>query len=95
LIGCLANEAAIYGKTKKYFPSGVFQYMNLSTRGLCKWFKHARDLLNMIPLRHLMIGLVILLLCETMLTKKKCALAVDTNHGLNLRGIDVILEMVR
>jgi hypothetical protein len=47
----------------------------------------------MIPLRHLLLGLVIVFLRETMFTRKKWSQAVDMNHRLNLGGIEVILEM--
>jgi hypothetical protein len=75
-----------------YCPDSFFQYMNLFIGGRSKRFQHANDLLNMGLLRHLMIGLVILLLRETMFTKKKWAQAVDMNHGLNLGVIEVIHE---
>jgi hypothetical protein len=47
----------------------------------------------MIPLQHLLIGFVIVFMRDTMFTKKKWDQAVDMNHGLNLRGIEVIREI--
>jgi hypothetical protein len=55
--------------------------------------QHAKDLLNMRPLQHILIGLVVVLLCQTLFTKKKWSEAVDINHGFNLRGIKVIHDM--
>jgi hypothetical protein len=53
----------------------------------------ANYLFNMSPLRHLLIGLVIVLLCENMFTKNKWAQAMDMNHDLSLGGIEVIREL--
>jgi hypothetical protein len=41
----------------------------------------------MTPLRHLLIGFVIVLLCETLFTTQNGAHAVDMNQGLHLNGI--------
>jgi hypothetical protein len=41
-------------------------------------------------LRHLLVGHVVVLLRETIFTKKKWAQAVYLNHGLNLGGIEVV-----
>jgi hypothetical protein len=45
------------------------------------------------PLMHLLVGLVVVLLRETIFTKKKWSQAVDMNHGLNLGGIEVVHAM--
>jgi hypothetical protein len=68
-------------------------HVNAFVRGQGKWVQHAKDLLNMHPLWHILSGLVVVLLRETLFTKKKWARAVDMNHGLNLGGIEVIREM--
>jgi hypothetical protein len=83
----------MYGKAKKYCPNNFFQCINIFTHGRGKWIQHAKDLLHMIPLRHLLIGLVIVFLRETMFTRKKWSQAVDMNHGINLGWIEVIREM--
>jgi hypothetical protein len=93
LIGCQTDEAEMYGKAKKYCPNNFFQYINILIRVHGKWIQHAKDLLHMSPLRHLLIGLVIVFLRETMFTRNKWAQAVDMDHRLNLGGIEVILEM--
>jgi hypothetical protein len=93
LIGTPAQEADTYRKAKKYGPNTFFQYTNLFTRGRGKLLQHAKDLFNMSPLRHLLISLVVVLLCETMFTTKKWAHAVHVNHSLNLGGIEVIHQM--
>jgi hypothetical protein len=55
--------------------------------------QRAKDLLNMRPLRHILIGLVVVPLRDTLFTKQKWAQAIDMNHGLNLGGIELICEM--
>jgi hypothetical protein len=52
--------------------------------------QRAKDILNLAPLRYLLIGFVIVLLRETMFAKQNWAHAVTMNHGLNLGGIEVI-----
>jgi hypothetical protein len=93
LIGCLTDKADMYGKAKKYRPNNSFQYINIFTPGRGKWIQHAKDLLHISPLRHLVIGLMILFMREIMFTRKKWVQAVDMNHGLNLVGIEVIREI--
>jgi hypothetical protein len=48
----------------------VFQYINAFYKGRGKWVQHAKDILNMTPLRYLIIGFVIVFLRETLFTKK-------------------------
>jgi hypothetical protein len=45
----------------------------------------------MAPLHHILIGLVIKYLRETLFMKHKWAQAVDMNHGLNLGDVGVII----
>jgi hypothetical protein len=78
---------------KRYSPTTLFRYINAFCKGRGKWAQHAKDILNMTPLRYLLIGFVIVFLRETLFTKKKWAQAVDVNHGLNLGGIEVIRNM--
>jgi hypothetical protein len=83
----------MYGKAKKYCPSNFFQYIHIFILGHGKLIQHAKDLLHMSLLQHLIIGLVIVFLRETMFTRNKWAHAVDMNHGLNSGGIEVIRDM--
>jgi hypothetical protein len=46
----------------------------------------------MTPMRYLLIGFVIVFLHEPFFTTTKWAQAVDMNHGLNLGGIEAILN---
>jgi hypothetical protein len=72
-----AMDAGDYGKAKDYLSYSFFIHINSFIRGRGKWFVHAKDLLNMKPLRHLIFGLVVVLLRETIFTKKKWAQSVD------------------
>jgi hypothetical protein len=77
-------------KMKRYSAAKLFQYINAFCKGRGKWVHHAKYILNMTPLRYLLIGFVIVFLRETLFTKKIWAQAVNMNHGLNLGGIEVI-----
>jgi hypothetical protein len=55
--------------------------------------QHAKYVLNMAPLLHLLIGLMSVLPRATLFAKHKWAHAVDMNHGLNLGGTEVIINM--
>jgi hypothetical protein len=79
-----------WSKMKKFCATKLFQHLNSFCKGRGKWVQHAKDILNMAPLRCLLIGFVMVLLRETLFTKKKWAQAVDMNHGLDLGGIEVI-----
>jgi hypothetical protein len=88
-----AMDAGDYGKVNDYLPYSFFIHINSFIRGRGKWFVHAKDLLNVKQLMHLLVGIVVVLLCGTIFTKKKWAQAVDMNHGLNLGGIEVVRAM--
>jgi hypothetical protein len=88
-----AMYAGDYGKANDYLPYSFFIHINSFIRGRVKWFVHANDLLNIKPLSHLLVTLVVVFLRETIFTKKKWAQAVDMNHGLNLCGIEVVRAM--
>jgi hypothetical protein len=82
-----AMDDGDYGKANDYMPYSFFVHINSFFRGRGKWFAHAKDLLNMKPLRHFLVGHVVILLRETVFTKKKWTQAVDMNHGFDLGGI--------
>jgi hypothetical protein len=79
-------DAAPYGDVPKYSFKRIFQHINAFISGRGKWRQHAIDILNMRPLKHLLIALVIVILRETLFTQKKWARAVDMHHGLNFGG---------
>jgi hypothetical protein len=79
-------------KMKRYSATKFFRYINAFFKGRGKWVQHAKDISNMTSLRYLLIGFVTVFLCETVFTKK-WAQAVNTNHGMNLGGIEVIRNM--
>jgi hypothetical protein len=74
----LEEPERTWTKLKKYCPTKLFQHVNLFSKGRGKWVQHAKDSLNMTPLRYLLISFVIVLLRETMFTKQKWAHAVGT-----------------
>jgi hypothetical protein len=80
-------------KMKRYSPTKLFRYINAFCKGRGKWAQHAKDILNMTPLRYLLIGFVIVFLRDSLFTKEKWAHAIELNHGLNLGGIEVIRNM--
>jgi hypothetical protein len=55
----------------KYSATKLFQHLNSFCKGRGKWVQHAKAVLNMAPLRCLLIGFVIVLGCETLFTKTK------------------------
>jgi hypothetical protein len=79
-------------KMKRYIPTKLFRYINAFCKGRGKWAQHVKDILNMTPLRYLLIGFVIVFLRDSLFTKI-WAHAIDMNHGLNLVGIEVIRNM--
>jgi hypothetical protein len=79
-------DAAPYGNVPKYSSKRLFQHVNAFIGGRGKWKQHAIDILNMRPLKHILIALVIVILRETLFTRKKWARAADMHHGLNLGG---------
>jgi hypothetical protein len=80
---------------KKYWTKKVFHHVNSFCKLRGKWVQHAKDILNMAPLYHLLIGIVSILLRETLFTKHNWEQAGDMNHGLNLGGIEVIRSAER
>jgi hypothetical protein len=86
-------DAGDYGKVNDYLPYSFFIHINSFIRGRGKWFVHAKDLLNMKPLMQFLVGIVVVLLRETIFTKKKWIQAVDMNHGLNSGGTEVVRAM--
>jgi hypothetical protein len=59
-----AIDASDYGKVNYYVPYSCFMHTNAFIRGHGKWVVHAKDLLNMKPLRHLRVGLVVVILSK-------------------------------
>jgi hypothetical protein len=81
-----------WSRMNKYSATKLFQHLNWFCKGRWKCVQHAKCILNMAPLRYLLIGFVIVFLRETLFTKK-WSHAVDMNQGLNLSGLDVIRSM--
>jgi hypothetical protein len=57
-------------KMKQYSLTKLFRYINAFCKGRGKWAQNAKDILNMTPLRYLLIGFVIVFLRETLFTQK-------------------------
>jgi hypothetical protein len=57
-------------KMKRYSATKLFRYINSFCKVRGKWVQHAKYILNMTPLRYLLIGFVIVFLRETLFTKK-------------------------
>jgi hypothetical protein len=64
------DSEILWPKMKRYSPTKVFWYINAFCKGRGKWAQHAKDILNMTPLRYLLIGFVIVFLRKTLFTKK-------------------------
>jgi hypothetical protein len=87
------DEVPDPGKAQPYVARKFIVQVNIFIHGRGGWQQHATYLLNMCPLRHLLIALVIVLLRGSLFTKKKWARAVDMHRGLNIGGIEVIRKM--
>jgi hypothetical protein len=57
-------------KMKRYSATKVFRYINAFCKGRGKWVYYATDILNMTPLQYLHIVFVVVILRETLFTKK-------------------------
>jgi hypothetical protein len=57
-------------KMKRYSATKLLWYINAFFKGRGKWVQHAKDILNMTPLRYLLIGFVIVFLRETLFAQK-------------------------
>jgi hypothetical protein len=64
------NSENRWPKMKQYSATKLFRYINAFCKGIGKWVQHAKDILNMTPLRYLLIGFVIVFLRATLFTKK-------------------------
>jgi hypothetical protein len=56
-------------KMKQYSATKLFQYINAFYKGRGKWVQHMKEILNMAPLRYLLIGFVIVFLREILFKK--------------------------
>jgi hypothetical protein len=59
-----------WSNMNKYSATKILQHLNSFCEGRGRWVQHAKAVLNMAPLRCLLIGFVIVLLRETLFTKK-------------------------
>jgi hypothetical protein len=80
-------------ESKQILTPSIFMHVYAFVRGHRKWVQRTKDLLTMRPLWHILIGLVVVMLHETLFTANKWAQEVDMNHVLNIGSIQVIREM--
>jgi hypothetical protein len=57
-------------KMKRYSATKLLWYINAFCKGRGKWVQHAKYILNMTPLRYLLIDFVVVFLRETLFTQK-------------------------
>jgi hypothetical protein len=64
------NSENRWPKMKRYIAKKIFRYINALCKGRGKWAQHAKDILNMTPLRYLFIGFVFFFNARLCLPKK-------------------------